>query len=229
MHSNEISRPPTTNLEICKWVNHDEKHHSTSMSAHELPNSKTQIEANCQQIPKKNISELIQEEQNQHWSNKLQNITKGNKKLWKLTKDFKGKSDSTVGEMKINGSAAVDDVDRANCLAKTFEKSHTITESYTHETHRIIYTTVRHTVHSFNLFSYATCNTPTIDINEVHNIVSSLRPFKSPGPDTLNGWTLHCNYWSSFSRNGKSNWIHQKLKPSCFLSITKEKEFQQLQ
>lgn len=129
----------------------------------------------------KKISELIIAEHNEHISKKLQNITKGNKKLWNLTKSLKEKSDSTVQKMKINGSADIDDSDRANCLAKTFEKSNSITKSYTHENDD----TVKHTVRSFNMFNYATCDTPIINANEVQNIIKSLRPFKSPGPDTI--------------------------------------------
>lgn len=129
----------------------------------------------------KKIGELIAAEQNEHINNKLQNITKGNKKLWNLTKSFKEKSDSTVGKMKINGTTAIDDSDRANCLAKTFEKSHSITEAFSHENDD----TVKHTIRSFNVFNYTTCDTPTINVNEVQNIIKSLRPFKSPGPDAI--------------------------------------------
>lgn len=42
---------------------------------------------------------------------------------------------------------------------------------------------MRHTIHTFNLFSYTSSHTRTIDPVEVQNIISSLRPFKAPGPD----------------------------------------------
>lgn len=129
----------------------------------------------------KKINQLIIDDNNQSWNNRLQNITKGNKKLWKLTKDFKGKSDSTVNKMKVNGSMATDDTERANVLANIFEQSHKITAAYTHEND----TTVRHTIQAFNMFSYAPCQTPTISCNEVHHIIKSLRPFKAPGPDNI--------------------------------------------
>lgn len=139
-------------------------------------NRKETAEIHSKQIPKK-INELVETELNQQWSNKLINITKGHKKLWKLTKNFKGKSESTVNKIKVNGITASDDTVRANCLAKTFEKSHTITASYTHENDA----TVRQTVQSFNMFRYLSIDTPTVKSNEVHNIIKSLRPFKSPG------------------------------------------------
>lgn len=129
----------------------------------------------------KKISELIETEQNQQWNNKLQNISKGDKKLWNLTRKFKGKTDSTTNKIKINGSAATDDMNRANCLAKIFSKSHTITATYTHENDA----TVRQTIQSFNSFSFISCETPAINPNEVQQIIKTLRPFKAPGPDGI--------------------------------------------
>lgn len=142
-------------------------------------NRKETAEIHNIQIPKKN--ELAETEHNQQWSYKLYNITKGHKKLWKLTKNFKGKSESTVNKIRVNGITATDDTARANCLAKTFGKSHTITANYTHENDA----TVRHTVQSFNMFRYLNVDTPTVNSSEVHNIIKSLRSFKSPGADTI--------------------------------------------
>lgn len=129
----------------------------------------------------KKISELIEIEHNQQWHSKLQSITKGNKKLWNLTRKLKGKTDSTVSKIKINGMPSTDDDDRANCLAKTFQKSHTITSAYTHEND----TVVKQTIQSFNSFSFISCQSPTINTNEVQQIIKSLRPFKAPGPDNI--------------------------------------------
>lgn len=144
------------------------------------PNEKRNLKRMANKYKKK-INELVSADQNQHWNAKLRNITKGNKSLWKLTKTFKEKSDTTVGKTKINGSTSIDDNDRANCLAKTFQKSHSLTATYTHENDD----TVRHTVQAFNLFGFASCQTPTINTNQVHNVIKSLRPFKAPGPDDV--------------------------------------------
>lgn len=130
---------------------------------------------------KKYISQTVAAEYNGFMTNQLRHIKKGAKKLWQLSKSARGKNVCHTDKIKIYGLNTVDDNDKANCLAKIFEKSHTITSSFTHEND----TNVSNTINAFNNFSHLRCQSPRIDRNEIYNIIKSFRPFKSPGPDTI--------------------------------------------
>lgn len=141
---------------------------------------KRQIKSELNKMQKL-IDKMVSHDINERWSKQLQNIPKGGKKVWNLAKKFRGKTDSTVNKIKINGSISSGDYERANCLAKIFEKSHSITAHFTHAND----VTVRNTVTNFNVFSFLNYEVPLIDIVEVINIIKSMKPFKSPGPDTI--------------------------------------------
>lgn len=127
------------------------------------------------------ISQTVTAEYNNFIANQLRHIKKGSKKLWKLSKSARGKNICHTDKIKIHGMASVDDNDNANCLAKIFGKSHTITNSFTHEND----INVSNTINAFNNFSHLRCPSPRIERNEIYNIINSFRPFKSPGPDTI--------------------------------------------
>lgn len=63
-----------------------------------------------------------------------------------LSKQFRGKYDTSIDKIKINNSPTFDDTDKANCLAQIFEESHKITADYRNENDN----EVKHTVTSFN-------------------------------------------------------------------------------
>lgn len=132
------------------------------------------------------IDKMVKFALNTRWSNELKNISKGGKKIWNLAKHFRGKTDTNVNKIKINGSSTIGDSDRANSLAKFFEASHSITADYNHENDRI----VRNTIRNFNSFAYMNCQAPVIEIAEVQNILKTLRPYKSPGPDIIHNVLL---------------------------------------
>lgn len=129
----------------------------------------------------KQINVLIDVDVKLYWDKQLRAITKGNKKLWSLAKQYRGKFDSNIDKIKINGAQSFDDLDKANCLAKIFEESHKITANFKHEND----TKVRNAVHAFNSFAFLQYETPTITTTEVNLIIKSLKPFKSAGPDTI--------------------------------------------
>lgn len=129
----------------------------------------------------KKIKELIISDFNDSWDKKLSNIPKGGKKLWKLSKEFRGKCDSNANKIKIADNQSFGDTDRANLLANIFEKAHTTTASFTHNNDN----TVRESLISFNAFSAWSCSAPVINAHEIYEIIHSLKPFKSPGPDAI--------------------------------------------
>lgn len=137
---------------------------------------KTQLNRLQQQI-----TENIKADLNTNWDKQLRNISKGNKKLWNLSKRFRGKNDSHLDKIKIDGVQSFNDTDKANCLANIFEKSHTLTTNYSHPNN----STIRNTINAFKTFSSIPCTTPNITVNEVENIVKALKPFKSAGPDMI--------------------------------------------
>lgn len=127
------------------------------------------------------INSTVSNDINSHWHNQLSNLKKADKKVWKLAKQFRGKSDTSISKIKIDGSVSIDDGDRANCLAQIFAKSHSITADFSSAND----TVVRNTLNNFNAYAFLNCQTPVIEVAEVHQIIKSMKPFKSPGPDTI--------------------------------------------
>lgn len=111
----------------------------------------------------------------------LKSFSKGSKNMWQLTKRIKGKTDNNATKVKIEGRPTIGDTDRANCIAKIFEKSHQITSKYKHAND----VEVKNTVRSFQLFSRFDCQPPRIEFAELNQIIRSLKPFKAPGPDAI--------------------------------------------
>lgn len=100
--------------------------------------------------------------------------------MWSLTKRFRGKTDNNACKIKINNGTA-NDTDRANCVAKIFEKSHKITSTFTHAND----TEVKKSINAFNAFSHMQCQTPEVKTVEIIQIIRSLKPFNAPGPDLI--------------------------------------------
>lgn len=132
-------------------------------------------------IIRRKINRDITTNHNKSVSKHLNSYAKGAKKLWKVVKKARGKSDSHLNKIKINNVHSIDDNDKANCLAKIFEKSHHTTASFTHENDP----TVTNTITSFTRFNNFQCPHPQIDRNEIEHMLKSLKPFKSPGPDSI--------------------------------------------
>lgn len=76
------------------------------------------------------IHQMVKKDVNAHWNKQLRKMDKGNKKVWNIAKQIRGKKDTSFNKIKIDGQVAIDDLDRANCLAKIFEKSHKITQNH---------------------------------------------------------------------------------------------------
>lgn len=129
----------------------------------------------------KQINEMVNFDLNQCWERQLRNVNKGDKKLWKSAKQFRGKADSTLNKIKIPGLLSIDDNDRANRLAEIYKRAHTLTSDLTHE----IDSTVRNTVSLFKSMYFIECQTPVITSNEISNIIKCMKPFKSPGADSI--------------------------------------------
>lgn len=144
------------------------------------PIERRSIKTTINKLQKK-ISELVRDDHNDFWDKKLNNIGKGGKKLWKIAKEFKGKTDSDANKIKITGAQTICDADRANVLADIFEKAHKTTASFTHTND----STVHQSITAFNAFSTMRCNVKSTNVDEIYEIIKNLKPFKSPGPDKI--------------------------------------------
>lgn len=96
------------------------------------------------------IHEMVKKDVNSHWNKQLRKMDKGNKKIWNIAKQIRGKKDTSFNKIKIDSQVTIDDFDRANCLANIFEKSHKITSNYNHENDAA----VRNAVNSFNAYYF---------------------------------------------------------------------------
>lgn len=111
----------------------------------------------------------------------ISSFTKGSKNVWQLTKRIRGKTDNDATKIKIAGHQSIDDTDRANSVAKIFEKSHSITANYKHDNDK----EVRSSVNAFQFFSRLYCQPPQIELTEMQQTIRSLKPFKAPGLDSI--------------------------------------------
>lgn len=127
------------------------------------------------------IKQAIINDHNHFMSKQLRGIKRGSKKLWNLAKKARGKCDDHTNKIKIIGQPSVSDIDKANCLAKIFEKSHSLTAAFTHEND----INVTNTINAFNRFKHLSCAFPHIEKDEITSIIKSLKPFKSAGPDSI--------------------------------------------
>lgn len=123
----------------------------------------------------------VRNDYNESMAKHIKQFTKGSKNMWQITKRIRGKTDNNATKIKIDGRPTISDSDRANFVAKIFEKSHKITADYKHEND----TEVKNSVRAFNIFSRLNCNVPQIEHAEIQQIIRSLKPFKSPGPDSM--------------------------------------------
>lgn len=126
------------------------------------------------------INERIVTETNNSWDEKLRQLTKGDKKLWNISKQLRNKTGSVVDKIKIQGQSC-NDTDKANYVAEIFKEAHSITAEYTHPND----SNIRSTVNAFNFFGSRSCPSINITMDEVFTIIKTLKPFKAPGPDTI--------------------------------------------
>lgn len=173
------SKQTKISIETQQLISHKNAVKRNWQRTHYEPHKK-QLKRELNRIQKQ-INHLVNNDINHQWSIQLQNINKGGRKLWKLAKHLKGKSDSTVSKIKIAQKSTTDDDDRASCLAEIFKKSHTLTSSFTHSNDK----NVSNTVKQFESMMFFDCQAPIITQIEIYRIINNLKPFKSPGPDTI--------------------------------------------
>lgn len=127
------------------------------------------------------VVENVNADYNASIEKQLTSFKKGSKNMWQITKRLKGKTDNNASKINISGRLAVDDTDRANCVAEIFEKSHSLTSKLKDPNDK----EVKNTVNSFYSFSRFTNQTKPIECNELQAIIRSLKPFKAPGLDGI--------------------------------------------
>lgn len=93
----------------------------------------------------------------------------------------KGQKKSSTDELKVNSNALASNIDKANVLAESFKRAHTLTSAYSHENDRIVSECIR----ANRFFTHRSNEAFQINNATISNILSSLRPFKSPGPDNI--------------------------------------------
>lgn len=115
------------------------------------------------------------------WNKLLCRFQKGSKHFWDLAKKAKGNRKPTIDKLKVNSIPVTDDTAKANLLANVFKDAHTITTNYSHPNDEIVNECIR----ANNLVPRITNNAFDISTVSIQNIIGSLRPFKSPGPDGI--------------------------------------------
>lgn len=122
-------------------------------AAHEREKKRLRKELNGLE---RDIKPNVRNEFNASISKQIASFSKGAKSLWQLTKRIRDKSENNATKISINGHQTIDDTDRANHVAKIFEKSYQITINNKHEED----VGVKHTVNAFQMFSYLNCQPP---------------------------------------------------------------------
>lgn len=116
---------------------------------------KQQLKSELNRMQKR-IGLCVKADFNASIKKQIGSFTKGSKNMWQLTKRIRGRTDNNATKIIIAEHQSIDDTDRANCVAKIFEKSHSITASFKHA----IDTEVRNSVNSFQVFSSMYCQAP---------------------------------------------------------------------
>lgn len=68
----------------------------------------------------------VRNDYNESMAKHIKQFTKGSKNMWQITKRSRGKTDDNATKIKIDGRPTISDSDRANFVAKIFEKSQPI-------------------------------------------------------------------------------------------------------
>lgn len=174
------------------------------------------------------IDKRISAERNSKWSNLLHHLKPGDKKFWKISRSLRCKGKHNLPHLMNHNHKVVSDTEKAELLANTFAKAHTLTLDY------------RHAVDSKvnSLVTNLSAHCPNIDeatfitVPEISQILSTLKSSKAPGFDDISNIVLkklpekaiklltcifnsciHLNYFPKLFKKAKVIPIHKPNKP----------------
>lgn len=143
--------------------------------------SRWKTELNC---CNKEISKNIMQQRNENWSQTLSKLKTADKKFWHLSKTIRGKYANTIGKLSHDNNTLISSKEKANCLAKAFEKAHNTNVN----TSSPIDTAVRNSMTKFENENQHFINLKPdtyIKPNEIIAITKKLKNSKAPGIDGL--------------------------------------------
>lgn len=145
------------------------------------PTLKTSMKSVLNQTNKL-IDKAVHADRNANFGRMVSNLPTGDKKFWRITKAIRGKHSNNISKLQYEGKDLLTDEEKVNCIASTFEKSHTLTASFKHS--------IDKEVNRFNKIisndlqpnlAASTYTTP----NEIKSIIKKLKSFKAAGLDGI--------------------------------------------
>lgn len=126
------------------------------------------------------IRDLVKRDRNARWTDFLSTVDENPKKLWRVSRSLRGRRGNIPNILVHEGTRLTTDSNKAEALASVFEKSHLVTGNSVHP-HDAKVARFSQSFKRRGPFS----EFPTIEIGEITNALSSLRPFKAPGNDGI--------------------------------------------
>ncbi|GBP40816.1 Probable RNA-directed DNA polymerase from transposon BS [Eumeta japonica] len=171
---------PADALELIRAKNAALRH------AYAYPTSENRSRARALQ---RRVRARMSEVKNEEWSNLMEDITPSHQAFWKLTKALKSEGYLPTPPLKkADSSLAVDDVEKAECLADSLELqcSHTIPPIDIHHIARVE-EEVRH-----KTSLEPRDDLSPVSLDEVQKLVKNLNAKKAPGLDGMSNKAIKC-------------------------------------
>lgn len=140
----------------------------------------------CVSFLSHSINKRINDERNRKWSSLLENLRPGDKKFWSLSRSLRGKRRQNISHLMENNIKVITDPEKAELLAKTFIKSHTLTLNYSDP----IDSTVESAVANILIEPPNSEDIVPAVMPEISFILSSLKTSKAPGFDDISNSML---------------------------------------
>lgn len=132
------------------------------------------------------IDKTINFDRNSKRCHLLSNLKPGDKSFWKISRSLRGVSKNQIPFINYGNTKLTSDTDKAEALANTFAQSNNLTSHYKHSIDKHI----TKTISDFKNSNPSLHTAEFTSICEVQNILSSLKPSKSPGFDNVSNVLL---------------------------------------
>lgn len=166
------------------------------------------------------IKTNVTSERNQHFQNTIAAFEKGDRKYWRMTKILRGKQARSSAPL-IDGTTIIHTASgKANLLADTFAKSHTLTAGLHHPQTEL---SVAKSINDLRNKSIEVVDIAHTTPGEISELIKTLKPLKAPGTDNLqntllkhlpvNAVTRLSTLFSACLRQGyfPNHWKHAKV------------------
>lgn len=153
---------------------------------HKTRNLKTMINSLITDIKSK-----VKSHKNDTWEQKLKSLKTQNNSLWKLTKALKNKNSGIPPLRKTNQnnhfSFTHNNFEKAELIAHTFAKSHTLTLN---QTNQYVEEIVKDSINKLNETTVSPTDINLITPSEILEIIKDFKNKKAPGHDDINNTLL---------------------------------------